>query len=117
VSERLTNHKEQTSNPWSCLFTLEFITMKKLKFFSLTLMIFIVLSGFTLYAYSNQLSFTANPSVSPAVIAALGDYSCTSVYIAFDITDDGGNQVIKKGVCWGTSLNPTTANYIGYNDD
>lgn len=61
-------------------------------------------------AYSNQLSFTTNLSTKPAIIATIlfPTIRCTTVEIAYAILDDGGNPVIKKGICWATTPNSTT---------
>lgn len=35
----------------------------------------------------------------------------TSAYLGGNITSDGGASVIARGVCWGTSQNPSTSSY------
>ena len=47
------------------------------------------------------------PTVTTAAASALGTTTATS---GGNVTADGGATVTARGVCWGTSLNPTTAN-------
>ncbi len=63
-------------------------------------------------AYGNDLTFTAAvtvtiPTVTTTAASALGTTTATS---GGNVTADGGATVTARGVCWGTSLNPTTAN-------
>lgn len=60
-------------------------------------------------AYGNQVSFTTSsvslPSVSTKEIT---DITMTAAKSGGDISSDGGASVTAKGICWGTSENPTT---------
>jgi len=60
--------------------------------------------------YSSQFGFTTLPVTAPVIsttaISELAYSSCTSGGI---ILNDGGSVVSARGVCWGTSQNPTTA--------
>jgi len=47
------------------------------------------------------------PTVTTAAITAITANSATS---GGDVTSDGGSSVTQRGVCWSTSINPTTAN-------
>ena len=62
--------------------------------------------------YSPQVGFTTQPVMAPTItttsISELGYSSCTSGGV---ITNDGGSLISARGVCWGTSQNPTTANF------
>ncbi len=52
------------------------------------------------------------PPAPPAVIStkAATNISTTSVVAGGDITSDGGSEITERGVVYGTSANPTTAN-------
>ena len=62
--------------------------------------------------YSAQVGFTTLPVVAPTItttaLSELGYSSCTG---GGTITNDGGSVISARGVCWGTSQNPTTANF------
>lgn len=62
--------------------------------------------------YSSQVGFTTLPVVAPTItttaLSELGYSSCTG---GGTITNDGGSIISARGVCWGTSQNPTTANF------
>jgi hypothetical protein len=63
-------------------------------------------------AYGNEIAFTTLlnpviPVVTTASITNLGQSSCTGGGI---VTSDGGAVVTFRGVCWGTSPNPTITN-------
>jgi len=58
-------------------------------------------------AYGNEYSFTTNvvaPTVTTTVITST---TTTSSISGGNISNDGGAAVISRGVCWGTSSNPT----------
>ncbi|MFA5816672.1 MAG: hypothetical protein WC865_13750 [Bacteroidales bacterium] len=62
-------------------------------------------------AYGSQISFTTLavvPTVS-ATTSASG-ITQTSASSGGNVTDDGGSTITQRGICWGTSSNPTTAN-------
>ena len=62
-------------------------------------------------AYGNQVSFTtsqiATASLTTTVIASILQTTAVS---GGNITADNGGSVTARGVCWGTTTNPTTAN-------
>lgn len=63
-------------------------------------------------AYANQVSFTTQqnlspPSVTTSSVYNIGTGSATS---GGNVTSDGGATVTSRGICWGTSSNPTLAN-------
>jgi hypothetical protein len=73
--------------------------------------------------YSNLLSFTTNASVVKPISLTAKVFplslSCTGVIVAFDMfnmPNEGYNSLVNKGVCWGTTINPTTQDNIGYNE-
>ena len=62
-------------------------------------------------SYGNEVSFTS----SQVVLATLSTTAITSVTSTTavsggNITADGGGAVTARGVCWATTVNPTTAN-------
>lgn len=61
-------------------------------------------------AYGNQINFTTLPAVTPTLtttaISNIGSFTAIS---GGNITADGYTPVTARGVCWSTSLNPTTA--------
>jgi hypothetical protein len=61
--------------------------------------------------YGTEVSFTA--SVIPATITttAISNIAATTATGGGNITSDGGAAITAKGVCWGTTSGPTTANY------
>ena len=64
-------------------------------------------------AYGNQVSFTtASPSVSLATLTttSVTSITTTSSTSGGNISNDGGAAVTSRGVCWGTTANPTIAN-------
>jgi len=51
-----------------------------------------------------------NPAVAPTVVTGqVYNVSKTSCSVIGNTTDDGGDIISQKGVCWSTNLNPTTA--------
>ncbi|HLP74966.1 MAG TPA: hypothetical protein VK155_18830, partial [Bacteroidales bacterium] len=63
-------------------------------------------------AYGNDIQFTTNaaavvPTVSTADISAITTSSASS---GGNVTFDGNATVTARGICWGTSVNPTTSN-------
>ena len=59
-------------------------------------------------AYGNELSFTTG-KVTSAVLTTteVSNVTSTSAVAGGNITDDGGGSITARGVCWGTSPNPT----------
>ena len=60
-------------------------------------------------AYGNEISFTTVtglPLVSTAAITSVGSTSATS---GGNVSSDGGVTITARGICWGTTVNPTTA--------
>ncbi|MDM8001328.1 MAG: hypothetical protein QUS66_00230 [Bacteroidota bacterium] len=64
---------------------------------------------------TSQLPYTMsgpNTAVFPASL------SCTGVIVAFRVPDiRNGKNVIERGVCVGTSVNPTTIDIVGFTDN
>jgi uncharacterized protein (TIGR02145 family) len=60
-------------------------------------------------AYGNEVTFTTNPVVVPTLTtAAVTSITLTSAVSGGNISSDGGGAVTARGVCWSTSVNPTT---------
>ena len=62
-------------------------------------------------AYGAQVSFqTLDPAVVPTITTQpVFNVYMTSASSGGTITDDGNADITAKGVCWGASINPTTA--------
>ncbi len=60
-------------------------------------------------AYGGDVSFTTSTTMASVKTASLSDMTPTSATAGGDVTADGGAVVTARGVCWGTSADPTTA--------
>lgn len=61
-------------------------------------------------AYGNELTFTTPPSGVPVLITtAVTALTSTSATSGGTISSDGGSNVTRRGVVWGTAPNPTIA--------
>ena len=58
--------------------------------------------------YSNN--FTTKKKTAPTVDKVTAKASYTSISCTANISDDGGQQITARGVCYATTANPTTAN-------
>jgi uncharacterized protein (TIGR02145 family) len=62
-------------------------------------------------AYGNELSFTTLPAVLPTVVTtSVTNITDTTALGGGDVTNNGGANVILRGVCWSINPTPTTAN-------
>jgi hypothetical protein len=59
---------------------------------------------------SNGNDFTFTPGAAALTTAAVTGLTTTGATSGGTITSDGGSAVTARGVCWSTSVNPTTAN-------
>ena len=61
-------------------------------------------------AYGNELTFTTN-QVTGAVVTTteVSSVTSTTAVAGGNVTDAGGGTLIARGVCWGTTTNPTIA--------
>lgn len=61
------------------------------------------------YVYGNEISFTTTAATAPIIGATTAASLITgsTVRTGGSITSDGGSAITAKGVCWGTSPNPT----------
>ena len=60
-------------------------------------------------AYGNQITFTTLPPVIPTLTTVLSRVGGFTAISGGNITFDGYTPVTARGVCWSTSINPTTA--------
>lgn len=50
-----------------------------------------------------------DPEIPVVTTVAISDITTTSAVSGGNVTSDGGAEVVSRGVCWGTSANPTIA--------
>lgn len=62
----------------------------------------------------DSMTYTIVNPGNPAILttATVSSISTVSAISGGDITDDGGTSITNRGICWNTSPNPTTANFI-----
>ena len=58
--------------------------------------------------YLIDILYPSSPKLTTIAISSIANTSAVS---GGNITSDGGTHVIVKGVCWSTSINPTTDNF------
>ena len=58
-------------------------------------------------AYGNQITFTTSPVAPTVTTTAASNITVSSATTGGNVTSDGGATVTARGVCWGTSPNPT----------
>jgi hypothetical protein len=61
-------------------------------------------------AYGNQQIFTTIGSLPTVITNSVTSISQTSAIGNGNVTASGGSTITERGVCWSTSVNPTTAN-------
>ena len=61
-------------------------------------------------AYGNEVSFTTAGNLATLTTASPSNVTYTSASVGGTITFSGISSVTQRGVCYGTSTNPTTAN-------
>jgi uncharacterized protein (TIGR02145 family) len=61
-------------------------------------------------SYGNEVAFTTIPGAVPTLTTApITCITQTSSLSGGNITSDNGSKIIARGVCWGTSVNPSTS--------
>ncbi len=60
-------------------------------------------------AYGNQVEFTTIAGSASVITTDVNNVTENSATSGGNITDDGGDQITARGVCWSTSENPTVA--------
>jgi len=64
-------------------------------------------------AYGNNLSFTTSPILLPTLsTSTVSSVTPTSAVSGGNVTNDGGDVVIARGICFSTDSNPTISNTI-----
>jgi len=58
-------------------------------------------------AYGNELTFTTDPGLPTVTTSNITNIGLNSVTSGGNVTSDGGENVTSRGICWGTSPNPT----------
>ncbi len=62
-------------------------------------------------AYGNEISFTTNePEVPELTTVSITSITSSEAKSGGEIINDGGDDIIAKGICWNTSENPTISN-------
>jgi hypothetical protein len=61
-------------------------------------------------SYGADLPFSANAEMPTVTTTAVSGVTPTSAISGGNVTSNGGAPVTARGLCWGTSVNPTTAN-------
>jgi uncharacterized protein (TIGR02145 family) len=62
-------------------------------------------------SYGSEVSFTTTAPALPTVsTTAISSITLTTASSGGNVTADGGGSILAKGVCWGTSVNPTISN-------
>jgi uncharacterized protein (TIGR02145 family) len=59
--------------------------------------------------YGSQLSFTTLSGIVSLTTAEVTEITATTTVCGGEVTNDGGSPVTARGICWGTSQNPTLA--------
>ena len=63
--------------------------------------------------YGNQVEFTSGGCGLPSVATyTLHSVTSNSARSGGNVSDDGGNPVFRRGICWSTSEDPTVDNYF-----
>ena len=60
-------------------------------------------------AYGDDLTFTTTEGLPVVTTSGITEITATSAKGGGDVTDQGASNVTERGICWGTSHNPTTA--------
>ena len=60
------------------------------------------------YAYGNELVATTKNGIPTVIADSITNIRALEASISSRIIDDGGSQIIKRGVCWSSAPNPTT---------
>jgi len=61
-------------------------------------------------AYADNVTFTTQSGVASLTTNAVTDITASTATCGGNITNDGGDTITERGVCWNTSSSPTIAN-------
>ncbi|MCR5660220.1 MAG: hypothetical protein K6G25_12960 [Bacteroidales bacterium] len=59
-------------------------------------------------SYGNEVNFSTEANKPTVTTSEVSNITQTTAQGGGDVTDDGGLAVTERGICWGTSHNPTT---------
>ena len=61
--------------------------------------------------FGNEVHFTTSAAIAPTITTtSITSLSYTTAISGGNVSDDGGATITARGVCWATTINPTTAN-------
>ena len=60
-------------------------------------------------AYGDDLTFTTTEGLPVVTTSGITEITATSAKGGGEVTDQGASNVTERGICWGTSHNPTTS--------
>ena len=60
-------------------------------------------------AYGDDLTFTTTEGLPVVTTSGITEISATSAKGGGEVTDQGASALTERGICWGTSHNPTTS--------
>jgi uncharacterized protein (TIGR02145 family) len=66
-------------------------------------------------SYGNEINFTTISNVATVLTTTAYKIYFNRAMAGGNVTDDGGSTVTDRGICWGTSPNPTISDYYMYN--
>jgi hypothetical protein len=66
--------------------------------------------------YGSDLTFTTSTTTPTVTTTAVSSITSNSASSGGNVTSDGGVSITARGVCWSTSLNPTTSDSKTTND-
>ncbi len=67
-------------------------------------------------AYGEQVAFNTTPVTVPILAtSAVTEITLTTAKSGGNISSDGGGAVTARGICWGTTVNPTTSGNVTLN--
>ena len=61
-------------------------------------------------SYSEEITFSTKATLPTISTTPVTDIANSSVTCGGNITYDGGASILSRGVCWGTTVNPSTSN-------
>ncbi|MBN1182448.1 MAG: hypothetical protein JXB49_09195 [Bacteroidales bacterium] len=63
-------------------------------------------------SYSEDTSFITEPikTIPTLSTIAIDSATCTELFVSYEVTDNGFDTVLSRGVCWSTTPNPTILN-------
>jgi len=62
--------------------------------------------------YGNEISFTTQDGIAELTTSTASSIKTSTATIGGNVTDEGGDPVVSRGICWSTSQNPTIENNV-----